>query len=221
MELEAFLSRIVSRVRTGDFVVGFIDEIDSKEEEAWPLEESLDHFKTWNNDAGKPLLWFAAGSKGNNLDEFIGRFVPRKKGPDFLSRFPRFRLRIPDIDLFDKLVITASRLRLWAFREKKVLEDVDCAALLWFCRGFDARQVDDRIKRAVQSLGPGMRTLYYRDCFLSGESDADDFRDQNAVAFSHVKGRTIRIEGGRAEWFQALAGGITVPIAPIPVPAGP
>jgi len=193
-ELAVFLRGLSLELESGKSVVSFIDEVDSKDKEEWPFEDIIEPLKKWNKDSGNHIIWFAAGSRGDDLEQFKGIIRVRHKGPDLLSRFPHCEIRIPPLDIFEKMVIAAAQLRCWASTKKKTFDDVETTTFLWFANSSDARQIDDKVKRAVDNLPPTAKTLYYRDCFSGANLSADRFRDANLRFFKMLEGYSAKIE---------------------------
>lgn len=193
-ELLAFVDEVRQALEDGDLVVALIDEIDAKEAEEWPLETLLMPLQ-WNEEEGKPVFWFAAGSKGLNLDEFLARLQARHKGRDFISRFPQYRLRIPDLDAKEMLVISFSKILFHAKETSREIDDVQGAALLYFAASADARQVDQRVKLAVGRMATGSHRLHYDNCFSAGATDKATFVRTHKAYYELLESKYVSLRG--------------------------
>lgn len=191
-ELLGFIEEVRQDLDKGNLVVALVDEIDSKEEERWPLDSLLRPLE-WNEKDGKPVIWFCAGSKGNDKVEFLSRIQARSKGRDFLSRFPQFRKRVPDLDSWDMMAISCSRILHLAKESKVTIHDVETRALLYLADSEDARQVNHRVRTAIGNVSKGSRRLYFDSCFAAGSTEKKKFSDENRVFCDLLEDKYVKL----------------------------
>ncbi len=135
-----------------NYLLAFVDEIDSKPHETWPLETLLVPMLEWSKLYGKSIVWFFAGSPPNGLEDLKAK----AKGPDFLSRINRPCLILPPLKVSDKVLIALSILAREKQEKGTVCERVELRALGYLALRFtDSRQIASEIHTALSRISRG------------------------------------------------------------------
>ena len=184
-------------------IVAFIDEIDSKEEENWPLETLLP-FMEINEHTNNTLIWILAGSSGQTLDEFRGKMETRSKGKDLLTRIPEDNIiEIEKPSISDKFLLICSYILSLSAVRKQPLNKIEKFALFYLIHSPDIinpRQLKDVIHSGIRRVDDSDDRLMYQDLFSrTGEKDREykfwaehkDIADDKRFSNTYIKIKDI------------------------------
>jgi len=150
----------LERLSRRRMVLAFVDEIDSKEKEPWPLEMLLPCMD-WGWDRGLSIVWVFAGSVPGGIKSFEEKITSRNKGPDFWSRLSPQRIYLQGLKVSDKVIITLNTVKDRTPRIKQVEKKALGHAALNF---FDPREIEYEVFKAVTRAG-STTTLKYENFF--------------------------------------------------------
>lgn len=169
-EVEALLHDPANRV------LAFLDEIDKRPGESWPLTTMLGPLE-WNAEQGKPVVWLFAGSRVSGKDAFENYLGQQDSGLDFLRRVWRSPTEISPLTVFDRALIACSHISSGcphiSFIERK-------AILFLAGSSGDAGEVIARTATTLRNLNaePTRTCAYLTHCIEFGSTAVDEFQSR-------------------------------------------
>lgn len=174
-QLRAFIKEVKELlVDSSHRVLAFLDEVDKKPGESWPLTSMLGPLE-WNAADGKPVVWLFAGSKAGNKDEFEEELARQPSGSDFLRRVQRPPTEISSLSVFDRALIACAHLIGQCPDITYVARD---AVMFLAGAGGDAGEVMAKAAIAVRNLKqePARTHVFLNHCVAFGSNAVDEFR---------------------------------------------
>jgi len=155
----------------------FVDEVDSRANEAWPLEALL---KSMDAEAeGSRRVFVLAGSTGQNIDEMKRMIASRHKGKDVLSRIPSGNeYSIPGLDEIDNILVFLSTIGEATQRLGKRIREVEKLGLYYVATSEELgnpRKLREFALRCAERVPRGEERLKYDNMFDAGDPANKEF----------------------------------------------
>ena len=192
-------SRLDAFMATPGPALGFIDEVDTRSDQAWPYETLLPYLDP-PIPRPYPTVFCLAGSRGTDLREFIQQIRSRPKGSDLLSRIPEGNeLTIDALGLGDKILVSVMQLLLAAQEEGHHVREIEKLALYYLAVHpslTSARQLRIRAAECAQRIPPAETRIRYDYLFAAGDPENHRFWTEVVSGHAGLENLFVRIVPG-------------------------
>jgi hypothetical protein len=177
-------------------VLCLLDEIDSRADEDWPLQEIYPVLDV-NRFAAHGVVCVLIGSSTAGLESMTRRIEARWKGRDLLDRIPADRRFELDTATFeDRAIVVAGQMCDTAIARGQSLKEIEKLALYYTLSNQDLkspRQLSDLARDAVRRLSIHDDRLRYDNLFEPGNSRNQRFWVEHQDAAAELAGVFVRV----------------------------